>query len=95
MPDPVNQKEDLPLPTGCSNPSCNCKGPLTMHSACHSGAPTWVVLVGNVLLLRCAVCGDVTAGFRVTGLTSRMETKACLALVESSQLEVMQSTKTH
>lgn len=43
----------------CNTPGCNCGGPLTLHSRCHTSAPTWAVLDGDVLTITCSVCESV------------------------------------
>jgi hypothetical protein len=69
---------DRALPVKCGTPGCDCKGPFYVHNKCHLDAPSWPVISGDLLILRCAECGQVTDGFRVTGIAPYAEAKACL-----------------
>ena len=46
---------------------CGAAGaePLYLHGRCHLNAPTWAVLLDDVLTIQCAKCGKVVARFRV------------------------------
>jgi len=44
---------------------CGDDSSLYLHSRCHTSAPTWAVLTGDVLTLECARCQKVITRFRV------------------------------
>jgi hypothetical protein len=46
---------------------CGDEGSLYLHSRCHIQSPTWAVLSGDVLTIKCAECEAVVVRFRIVG----------------------------
>jgi len=62
------QEGNLPTIThrdvsGCA--CCGSKGPLEMNPKCHRGVPVRATLAGNFMLLRCSVCEQPVANFKL------------------------------
>jgi hypothetical protein len=56
--------ERIPLPKGCDK--CECDSSLVLTSSCHTGAPVFAVLAGNILSLECSECNNVITRLEVT-----------------------------
>jgi hypothetical protein len=54
----------LPLPKGCD--CCPSTGSIVMTSRCHTGAPVFAILAGNILTLECSECNNVVGRLEVT-----------------------------